>query len=456
MPTYGSRSLWTSSGATPVAGATYIDPTAGVNGSGTFFSPKNTWSGLTLSGANIFLQKAGTTYAGSLTTVGSGTDTTHRLIFGSYHPSTAVQIIDGSQRAVINAAGQQNGIRVSHSNVTINSLEIYGANFDASLNRGIYNDTDSTSNFTVTYCYVHDISGTDGANIYSFNNTTEISYNTIRRSAGDGIYAEGSGLSIHHNDIAETSIGGTLGDCIQVSDSVLDSSNAYVGYNTLNQTTTQVKQCLIMSRSGGTSTGGIVEFNDFVGYPNGTSFGSWCLALGYPNMIIRGNRMRNASRGIDIQSTATGAIITGNIITNDYAFNTMIGINSGGNGNTAAQIYNNVIDNSTGSFAFTTIGINAGTNDTIKNNIIVGWKTGINGSGFTADHNDFYLNQTNGSAGTGTITTDPAFVSSSDFHLQAGSGAIATGTDPGVTVTTFDNVTMGTPFDMGAYWASAP
>ena len=48
------------------------------------------------------------------------------------------------------------------------------------------------------------------------------------------------------------------------------------------------------------------------------------------------------------------------------------------------------------------------------------------------------------------ITTDPAFVSTTDFHLQAGSPCINAGIDVGLT-TDYDGQAVSDPPEIGAY-----
>ena len=116
------------------------------------------------------------------------------------------------------------------------------------------------------------------------------------------------------------------------------------------------------------------------------------------------------------------------------------------------------------------------TNMNIQNNIIYGFDNhGINISERVAGvltidtlnvtYNNLYSNGTNtvvvggtvdvtdDDITTGNITTDPTFESTSDYHLQAGSGCINAGIATGLAFITTDNddVAVGNPPEIGAY-----
>lgn len=64
----------------------YIDLDAGTNGSGTFASPYNTWTGITPTAGNNYRSKCGTTYTNSsgFAVTASGTSGNH-ILFGAYY-----------------------------------------------------------------------------------------------------------------------------------------------------------------------------------------------------------------------------------------------------------------------------------------------------------------------------------------------------------------------------------
>lgn len=125
-----------------------------------------------------------------------------------------------------------------------------------------------------------------------------------------------------------------------------------------------------------------------------------------------------------------------------------------------AYVYNNVLIANSSSYAIRCLGV-------IKNNILVGngSGTGISSAhgGLTCDYNCVYNFGTAFSPGTlqgvHDITSDPKFVSSSNFHLQSSSPCLTSGIGPNAdaNVPTIDYdgaVRSGTTASMGAYEAS--
>lgn len=442
-----------------VASTVYIDPTAGGGGNGTFATPYNTWAGHAPTGNIAYLQKAGTTYAGEIDSTGAGTSMLQPCIIGCYDPSTGARITDGSQTAAINAAGKQQGILISHNNFWIDSLEVYGANLNGTLNRGIYSDTTVTTGLRIQNCSVHDIAGTDSGNIYVFGHNTSVLFCTIFNGGGEGIFGEGNNFEVGFCNISNISTDGATGDCIQLSDDVIATNNCYLHNNTLDHTNKDVKQCIIVACA--TSSGGLIQFNTCTGFTNSSN--NWCIEAACSGLKVFSNRLINGGRGVDIGTgvgTPNGVLICGNIITNTSVVSNTIGIRDNGATNTTA--INNVIVNTTGTFTNSTIGVSFDstcTGSVARNNIIQGWKTGGSATAghFTDSNNNFFGCQSNGFSGTGTITTDPLFVGGGNYNLQAGSGAKGAGVNPGVpAVVTFTGKVMQSPFDMGAYWASSP
>jgi hypothetical protein len=139
------------------------------------------------------------------------------------------------------------------------------------------------------------------------------------------------------------------------------------------------------------------------------------------------------------------------------------------------EIWNNTIISHTygGRTAMLGIGVpsfSTATNVSIRNNIIQGFAYAVYGSlgvtGASVDYlsvenNSFYQNgysniQYDGITPThnttqNNITTNPLFVSSSDFHLQTGSPAINTGLHIATLLYDYDDMMIGNPPEIGAY-----
>jgi hypothetical protein len=135
-----------------------------------------------------------------------------------------------------------------------------------------------------------------------------------------------------------------------------------------------------------------------------------------------------------------------------------------------ATLYNNVFyDAGTASNGLHFLEVSGTWTGTAKNNIFYGFDNAVvvddkdnNGIAFTHTNNDYYGNTKNiqkNVLGTfsdvsldGTeIITDPKFVSSSDYRLQASSPARNTGADVGLTTDILGNGLYEAAWDIGAY-----
>lgn len=139
------------------------------------------------------------------------------------------------------------------------------------------------------------------------------------------------------------------------------------------------------------------------------------------------------------------------------------------------NVWNNVFIGYTGNttrWAIELPDVGVATNISIRNNITVGFdyapiyatasgRAGVTISGLSVENNNFYQCG-NGNAPSyisitpaadvtqNNITSDPLFVSSSDFHLQAGSDAIDAGIDVGI-LYDYENSPVSDPPSIGAY-----
>jgi hypothetical protein len=147
------------------------------------------------------------------------------------------------------------------------------------------------------------------------------------------------------------------------------------------------------------------------------------------------------------------------------------------NATQAGKIYNNVLYGSLNE-SFILQGT-SGSAVTFKNNIVSEWKAGANAAAVgvanptvignsTFDNNLYYKAgdsncchllyvaktlaqwKTDASQDANSLNSSPAFVSSSDYHLQTGSPAIDTGVAVGLTQDFAGNPIVGNP-DIGAY-----
>ncbi|MDQ6867125.1 MAG: right-handed parallel beta-helix repeat-containing protein [Pseudomonadota bacterium] len=146
----------------------FIDPSAGLNGSGTLASPFNTWSGISMSPGNTYQQKSGTSY-GSAVTVTVVASSGSPVVIGSY--GTGAQPHTGGFNFIGAAFVTLSGFDVSNP-----------GNFAANIVSG-------SNNITVDGCSLHDSS--EGASINAgagANNV--ISNNQVFNNADSGITVE--------------------------------------------------------------------------------------------------------------------------------------------------------------------------------------------------------------------------------------------------------------------------
>ena len=145
----------------------------------------------------------------------------------------------------------------------------------------------------------------------------------------------------------------------------------------------------------------------------------------------------NANAGISVQNAPSGASLTIESCTIDHNW---IGVSAFGLAGSSVSIANSIITNNTIN------GVTAGT------------------TGAKVTYSDVWNNSTsnygsNVSAGAGCISSNPVFVSATDYHLQAGSFAIDSGTAAGAPDHDFDlnprpqdgDGINGAQFDLGAY-----
>jgi parallel beta-helix repeat protein len=185
------------------------------------------------------------------------------------------------------------------------------------------------------------------------------------------------------------------------------------------------------------SNSNIIDGNEFSGFP------SWAIH-GYSqvgssnNNIVRNNYFHNF--GSSEAGFPTSAILfyvgTGNRAYNNIIVNGPGGIQVGPNASNTT-VYNNTI------YSTKNIGIEvSGSNTIIKNNIAYQSPTPI-------------LDVGTGTLMSNNLTTDPMFVSTTDFRLQSGSPAVDAGANLSSTAITVDYAGGARPqgccYDIGAY-----
>lgn len=156
----------------------YINPSYAVNGDGT--SPAlaaspgaagayNTWSGITVSAGNTYLQRRGTTYAATITAGGSGSATSY-INYGAYSNDTTGADDDTTQDRPKVRAASGNGFSVANRHhINVRDFDIKGQNGGGST--GIHAGTSYYVNFTRVlaegYAYGLVITAATGSSAYA-------------------------------------------------------------------------------------------------------------------------------------------------------------------------------------------------------------------------------------------------------------------------------------------------
>ena len=422
------------------ASAKYIDPTAAVNGTGTYDSP---WNGSTLAGnpwvANqVYLFKRGTTYSHSsqlyiqvggvtLGAYGSGARPILQLTANTdnIRGSGSITLQDLELINISGSAGQDgNALNYSGATgyLTVNNCKMHGG-FAA-----VRTFQSSNLDVKVTNCEIYDC-WSDGLFLFH-THSIEIGYCNIYNvntshpnypDDGDGIHLDNTPtVWIHHNNIDHTSQPGKF--CIIVAaDIATYVGNATIEYNTMKR-----------NRAGSDNT---IFYSN---YAKGST------------IIFRYNKVQDALLGIDCH-TADMQIYY-NSFSNIGEF---MALNYGFASN--VKIYNNTFSNC-GSL------INGyGENVDFRNNIVhtITGAAMTGGSNIISDYNDYYnvSSFVSGSTTKGDhdISADPLFTNlpDLDFTLKKGSPCFDKGTtvqlpSPIVDLNG-DTVPKGIAVDMGAY-----
>lgn len=382
----------------------YVDPSAAVNGTGTFASPYNTWASVTWAAGNTYLQKAGTTQSGYriLITAG-GTSFSNRVIVGSYDPVSGVRTTNGLKRASLNGAGTAQTIRVNQGVnwVWIDNFEVYGTDgTGGSRAIGVYVGNGSAAvcnDIEISNLYVHDIKSdgfadnSDCNGIQVFGDRAIIRNCLIQRIPADAIWLQGSDYKIIDNRITDVSTRSIYGDCIQTNgDAVLRNDRGYIARNYLDHSTKNSKQ-VIMFGGVNYSSNGLIEDNYCLMADYDGVIGTSCIFVEATNSLVRRNYCKGGYFGIVSSTSGTGLVSHSNICVSNQR-----GIGTDTTGN---SIYNNVIVGSV------LQGIEAGSDPsaTVKNNVLMNCSTGLRMRGTSIeDNNSFYNNGIDKALASGT------------------------------------------------------
>jgi parallel beta-helix repeat protein len=186
----------------------YVNPAAKASGTGSITNPLNTWSGVTFTPGNTYLQMAGTTAKGSLMVTGSGTSASPIKI-GAYGsgaaPAIAGSVIfDGAsyvslsgfsvtspQQAAVVIQHGSNNIQVSSDTISDSAIGVWIGNAAGGSNLISANTLTGNSLFGLAVDGVSNAAGQQ----------TVISGNTVTMNGSHGIELEGNNFLVQDNTV---------------------------------------------------------------------------------------------------------------------------------------------------------------------------------------------------------------------------------------------------------------
>lgn len=410
----------------------YIDPTTDASGDGSLANPWDSWAdAATWVAGNTYLQKEGTTFAGSIGPLGTGGTVNSRINVGVYSATTGVQIFGVKGAAKVNATGQSFGFNITGARpyVTVDGFEVYGAT-----SANITKTSTGSAPGEAQYCEFRNMvlrgGVANGINLYGKGN--KLLDSDIYANAQDGVFAVADDLEIARCHVYGNGTTSSNGDCVQL----LNSSNSSIHDCVFDHSESSYKQALIINRDDGLATGGrvvrcIISVADYVA---GVTAALKSLYIGQPSVLVEACMVSGGQYGAYLESDTitlrscvvlvlgsgpvAGIAIRGNTI--DVSGNTVVGRDG-----LAGSIG---IDHSSASY----------TGATIRNNLVVDWLQGIRtGAGPTYSNNAFSgcairnsdLAGAEGAAGAGDVTTDPLLTT--DYKPTASSPLIGAGTHLG-------------------------
>jgi hypothetical protein len=425
----------------------YIDPTnTAANQNGSIDNPYNSWTKVTFTSGNNYLQKNGTTYN---TSTSISVNSKSNIVIGSYGSGSPAKIVGtGTGGYIVNIA--------SSSNITVKDLEILSTGTWTSC---IYISGTNSSNNLIENCNVH---GTEwGIRVITASAGNRIMNSTIHDTGDDGIYIKDvSSIEVGSSNIYDVNMkylvnpdqAYSAGDGIQISST--NNLNFNIHDNTIDHSSMGNKFCIIVY---GVNYTGILENNTLIG--NGPLVTSGVYLHPTTNTVtVRYNTIKNANYGIYSYANLLDAYY--NVFSSNKSG---ISVQSG----YTLNARNNVFYNNT----TTAVGSSSSTNVTLKNNIfnITSGAKAINTSGTVTSNNNIFnqeqssfingystLNAWKNASGNdaASLVGNPSFVSagSGDFHVQPASLVINKGCNVNLSQDLFGTSVpqSGTP-DMGVH-----
>ena len=375
----------------------YINPDAATNGSGaSLVDPLNTWPTTGWVAGNEYLQRGGTTFAGSIAPNISGTAIA-RITIGSCDSSGA-KILDGSDKAVVVAGADKDAVDLGRSG-SRSYIDVLGLNLrggTGTSRSGVYGlgavETTIRSN-TVKLCT---ITAQAGAGINARGDGWTIADCIIADCQIDGIILLGMNLLIDRNIISGNDTALATGDGIQIA-TAASVGASIIRRNTITHSILSPKQGIICSAASGSM---LVEQNTIIGG------GQSAIAMQIPGGIVQRNIVSGGHNGVSVLSADVSVL--GNLVI-DSGSGVIFTVDAA----TGALVYGNTFANLTANGIYNSVAAALAT-WTAKNNVFVSALRGIYAvsSAVTVNsHNAFWLcgSDVAGDATSagGDITADP-------------------------------------------------
>jgi len=416
----------------------YIDPSSATPGDGSSpSSPLASWNGANLQTNTAYVQKRGTT-----DNITGGIIVPDDVLLGAYGTETDPRPIIYDVSTDITYM-----IQVAGDRVTVRDLEIVSPQATSGIHFAAgYWPEDGVA-------WNNSVHGVDASHylmwgIRVFGTNTKVMHNEIYYIGDDGIFAQYMpNIEIGYNNVnrvnqkwfEDENESHSSGDGIQFS----NNTGFYIHHNTVDRTDTGNKFCIIVQPNVDGSFG-LVENN--VCRTSDKVTGLYA-AYGTYELIVRNNIFEypgNDRKSIGVYSHCTEPRIYNNVfIGHSQAINLW-------QTSAEAQIHHNTFYNIGWAAVRGRVA-----QSTAYNNIFALDDGGIaitydNGPTETMSHNLF--TRENQVQGTNAIVGDPLFVNAAqdNFHLQAISPAIDTGTNAGIAQDADGNSRVGEP-DMGAH-----
>jgi len=277
------------SNTTSAQATIYIDPSyTGSQQTGTIQYPFKSWTSVSWTNGNTYLQKAGTSYT---TSTGLVIDGKSGITLGAYGTGNKPKIISNGANTVkvIDITGC--------SNMTVTGLEVSSTSGQATA--AVIIDGTGSANNLVQNCDLHDTQW--GVRILTTSPGNKILNCHVYNTQDDGIYIKDTpNIEIGYCNIHDVNLkyfvnpdqSYSAGDNIQIAST--NNHNFYVHHNTLDHSSTGNKFCFI---AWGNNYTGILEHNTMIGNSAQTTS---CIYLSPTtgNVTVRYNSVSNGNYGI--------------------------------------------------------------------------------------------------------------------------------------------------------------